>query len=159
MITHEFFDEYFQSHAETWGWRMSAKRARFIFHDLNQENFNNEDLTSALQQLEKDSFSYSELKVYLRKSRAIRFEEIEREKQRSEANRIKMLMTQTDGSNECAGGDCGKCSIVYCETVAKASMQAIQRIIAGTDSHKENMKLAGKFKGIGFEQVIGLEPF
>ncbi len=160
MITHEFFDEHFQSHAETWGWRISGKRAKFIRHDLNQESFSNDDLTHALSQLEKDSFSYTELKALLRKSRAVRFEQQEKEHQDQEAEKIKSLMTQTDGSVECAGGDCSRCNIVYCETVAKASMQAIMRIIDGADSRLEHQKLAGKFRGIGFEQNVDLpEPF
>jgi len=159
MITYAFFDEYFKSHAETWGWKVPVKRAKYIFHDLNQESFNNDDLSSALQQLEKDSFSYTDLKAYLRKSRAIRFETEEREKQIREAERIKMLMTQTDGSTECAGGDCSRCSIVYCETMAKASMQAIMRIISGSDSQQEHRELAERFRSIGFEKFSGVEPF
>ncbi len=162
MIGKDFFNDNFQEQAELYGWRITDKRARKIYFTLNEQSFTEQELSIALEWYEKDEFRFADFLSVIRRARADRIEREAVENQRREEWEVKEWFRTHAGSRDtCINAyNCGACKRIYCDIGTKAVIGAIKEILSGETESKVIMQgLATKFKGVGFEQQAGIEPF
>lgn len=162
MLSLNCFNDNFRDHAELFGWKLAEKRMKKIFHWLNEQEFNDFDLTQAMKNSDTSDFRFSDFLSSMRSVRAERIETEQHQKQQQEEDEIRnWFKAHPKSKQECINRyQCGDCKLVYCDLVASASQAALKKIlswqISGEDAHRE---LAAKFPSIGFEQHMGIEPF
>lgn len=161
-VSYEWFQENFGNLCTLMGWSVSEKRQSFIYEELI--DFEKSDIQESITRLKgEDRFIYANFWKFITeiRSRRLEYEAHERTMREQEELRI-WFRAHSGAKNDCVNNyQCGDCKRIYCDVVSRYATQAIKDMIIGDVSVEDiNIKLAGKFKGIGFEQNIqGLEPF
>lgn len=140
---------------------LPSDQAKYIYERI-KDRYTNSDLSLAIESIvdENDKLTYSNIISKLNYYRSLRIENYIAKKKKEEEAEVKSFW-QSHGETNCAGGECYKCNVLYCETIKNETVAAIKRILAKeSTATDENKRLAGKFVGIGFEaEMPELQPF
>ncbi len=162
MISNNCFTVNFQEHVELYGWKLTKDRLKKIWHYLCKMEFQDSDLIYTLQRYESDVFRFVDFLSVMKSVRAERTEKENEQRKEQEEDEVRQWFAEHPGSKQACINDyqCGECKRVYCDIVATEAQNMTKKILSREISSQEaHQILAEKFKGIGFEQHTGIEPF
>lgn len=162
MISLERFENKMRWLADVTGFPVRKDTANALWEELRDTDLN--DFESGCKELaySSDKINLANLYQKIAKYSSYRIEREASQMRQKEADEIReWFRTHVGSRSECVNNyECGECKRTYCDIVSKDCAIAIKRMIMGDINGEEAHRLlAKKFRGIGFEQYMGIEPF